>query len=221
MRQKLLALKDEKYKEFHSALVPNINNVLGVRVPEIRKLAKELAKGSWQDYKDDLYYEEVMIQGLVIGYAKLDAKERLEYLRGFIPKINNWGICDVVCSNLKFTNTNKGLVWEFLQPYLASDKEFEIRFGVVMLLGYFIDDEYIDRVLEILDRITHDGYYAKMAVAWALSVCFVKQWDKTLEYFKHSNLPKWTYNKAIQKSCESFRISDEQKQILRKMRLVS
>lgn len=219
MRQKLLALKDENYRDFHSALVPNINNVLGVRIPELRKLAKELAKGNWQDYNDDLYYEEVMIQGLVIGYAKMNAEERLEHLRGFIPKINNWGVCDVVCSNLKFTNKNKALVWNFLQPYLTSDKEFEIRFGVVMLLSYFIDDEYIERVLNILDSITHDGYYAKMAVAWALSVCFVKQWDKTFKYFKQSNLPKWTYNKAIQKCCESFRISDDKKQTLRKMRV--
>lgn len=219
MREKLFALKDEKYRQFNCSLLPDIDNVIGVRVPEIRKLAKELAKtDAWKNYKDDLYYEEIMIQGLVIGYAKLDAEDRLKYLREFIPKINNWGVCDVVCSNLKFTNKNKKLVWNFLQPYLVSHNEFEIRFGVVMLLDYFIDDEYIDRVLKILDKISHDGYYAKMAVAWALSVCFVKQWDKTFEYFKNSNLSKWTYNKAIQKTCESFRVPEDKKNILRKMR---
>lgn len=219
IREELLKLKDEKYRKFHSALVPGINNILGVRIPNIRKLAKEFSKtAQWPNYKEDLYYEEVMIQGLLIGYAKLDTQKRLELLKEFIPKINNWAVCDVVCSNLKFTVKNKEAVWEFIQPYLNSDKEFEIRYGVVMLLNYFIDDDYIDRVLLILDRITHDGYYTKMAVAWALSYCFIKYWDKTLKYFKHTKLSKWVYNKAIQKSCESFRLSNEQKTILKKMK---
>ncbi len=218
MRKKLLSLKDEKYREFNSKLLPNIDNVLGVRVPDLRKLAKELAKGNWQNYKDNLYYEEIMIQGLVIGYAKLEPEKRLELLREFVPKIDNWGVCDIVCSNLKFIKQNKELVWEFIQPYLNSGKEFEIRFGVVILLNYFINDEYIDRVLLILDKIKHDGYYAKMAGAWALSVCFVKYWDRTFEYFKTSNLEKWTYNKTIQKTCESYRITQDKKNLLKNER---
>ena len=215
MREKLLSLKDEKYREFNSKLLPNIDNVLGVRVPDLRKLAKELSKGDWQNYKDNLYYEEIMIQGLVIGYAKLEPKNRLELLRKFIPKVDNWATCDIVCSNLKFIKQNKELVWEFIQPYLNSDKEFEIRFGVVILLNYFVEDEYIDRVLSILDKIKHDGYYAKMAVAWALSVCFVKYWDRTFKFFTNSNLDKWTYNKTIQKTCESYRISQDKKNLLK------
>lgn len=219
VRERLLELQDEKYKEFHSALVPNVNNVLGIRVPDIRKIAKELSKNpDWQNYKDDLYYEELMIQGLLIGYAKLNAEKRIALLKEFVPKITNWGVCDVVCSNLKFTNKNKALVWEFLQDYLNSDKEFEIRFGVVMLLSYFLDDEYIDKVIRILDKIHHEGYYAKMAVAWAFSICFVKYWDKTLKYFEKSNISKWVYNKSIQKACESYRISDEKKELLKKMK---
>lgn len=218
MRKKLLSLKDEKYREFNSKLLPNIDNVLGVRVPDLRKLAKELAKGNWQNYKDNLYYEEIMIQGLVIGYAKLEPEKRLELLREFVPKIDNWGTCDIVCSNLKFIKQNKELAWKFIQPYLNSDKEFEIRFGVVILLNYFIEDEYIDKVLLIIDKIKHDGYYAKMAIAWALSVCFVKYWDKTFEYFKTSNLEKWTYNKTIQKTCESYRITQDKKNLLRNER---
>ncbi len=219
VRERLLELQDEKYKKFHSALVPNVNNVLGIRVPDIRKIAKELSKNpDWQNYKDDLYYEELMIQGLLIGYAKLDAGKRLELLKEFVPKITSWGVCDVVCSNLKFTTKNKALVWNFLQDYLNSDKEFEIRFGVVMLLSYFLDDEYIDEVIRILDSIDHEGYYAKMAVAWAFSICFVKYWDKTLKYFEKSNISKWVYNKSIQKACESYRISAEKKELLKKMK---
>ena len=219
VRERLLELQDEKYKKFHSALVPNVNNVLGIRVPDIRKIAKELSKNpDWQNYKDDLYYEELMIQGLLIGYAKLDAAKRLELLKEFVPKITSWGVCDVVCSNLKFTTKNKALVWNFLQDYLNSDKEFEIRFGVVMLLSYFLDDEYIDEVIRILDSIDHEGYYAKMAVAWAFSICFVKYWGKTLKYFEKSNISKWVYNKSIQKACESYRISAEKKELLKKMK---
>ncbi len=219
VRKKLLELKEDKYQKFHTSLVPGIDNVLGVRVPQVRKIAEELAKTDyWQDYKDDLYYEEVMIQGLLIGYAKMDNKKRLELLKSFIPKINNWGICDVVCSNLKFTKKCKEHVWHFLQPYLKSNQEFEIRFGVVMLLDYFIDDEYIDKVLDVLDKIRHEGYYAKMAIAWALSVCFVKYWDKTLKYFLHSNLSDWVFNKTVQKVCESYRISNENKVFLKQIK---
>lgn len=219
VRKKLLDLRDEKYQKFHSALVPNVDNVLGVRVPEVRKIAKELAKSpEWINYRDDLYYEEIMIQGLLICYAKMEIDDRLNCIKNFVPKINNWGTCDVFCSNLKFTKKNKKIVWQFLQQYLNSEKEFEIRFVVVMLLSYYIEDEYIDEILKILDKINHEGYYAKMAVAWALSVCFVKQWDKTLEYFKNSNLSDWVFNKAIQKTCESYRISEERKKLLKKMK---
>lgn len=221
MREKLLKLKDEKYKEFNSKLLPNIDNVLGVRVPDLRKLAKELARtDNWQDYKDDLYYEEIMIQGLLIGYVKLEPEKHLELLHEFIPKINNWGVCDIVCSNLKFINKNKELMWEFIQPYLKSNKEFEIRFGVVVLLNYFIDEKYIDKALHILGKINHDGYYAKLAVAWAFSVCFAKYWDKTLNYFQSNNIEKWIFNKSIQKTCESYRITEEQKTILKKYKSV-
>jgi len=218
MRKKLLELQDEKYREFNSKLLPNINNILGVRVPDLRKLAKELAQNDWQNYRDDLYYEEIMLQGLVIGYAKIDADKKLQLLREFIPKIDNWGTCDIVCSNLKFITQNKEMAWDFIQPYLNSKNEFDVRFGIVILLNYFIDDKYIDKILKILDKIKHDGYYAKMAVAWALSICFVKYWDKTLEYLQTSNLEKWTFNKTIQKTCESYRITTNQKDFLRKLK---
>ncbi len=219
VRKKLLELKDDKYKKFNSILVPNVNNILGVRVPDIKKLAREFAKNpNWQYYNDELYYEELMIQGLLIGYAKIDIEQRLKLLENFIPKINSWGICDVVCSNLKFTNKNKEVMWNFLQNYLNSDKEFEIRFAVVMLLNYYIDDKYIDKVIKILGKINHEGYYAKMAVAWAFSICFVKYWNKTLRYFEKSNVSKWIYNKSIQKTCESYRVSSEEKELIKKIK---
>ena len=222
LREELFKHKDEKYKNFQLSLIPNVNNIIGVRLPILRKIASELAKTPcWGKYKGDFYLEEAMVWGLIIGYAKIEPQKRIEILREFVPVINNWAVCDTVCSNLKFTKTNKTLVWNFIQPYLKSDKEYEIRFGVVMILNYYIEDDYIDRVLGILNGIKSDDYYAKMAQAWALSVCFAKQWDKTLKWFQNSNLSVWVYNKTIQKSCESFRISKKRKLILKSMKKAS
>lgn len=220
MRKRLFSLQDKQYKSFNEKLLPNINNIIGVRIPILRQLAKELARENWQNYKDELYYEEIMLQGLIIGYANIPAEKKLQCLKDFIPKINNWGVCDTVCSNLKFIKQQQKIVWKFIQPYLKSDKEFDVRFAIVILLNYFIDDNYIDEVLIILDKIKHNGYYAKMAVAWALSICFVKYWHKTFEYFQKSDLDNWTYNKTIQKTCESLRISKKNKSELKNIRRI-
>ncbi|WP_027399443.1 DNA alkylation repair protein [Anaerovorax odorimutans] len=225
IRKKLTELVDEKYKKFHSGLIPGINNLLGVRIPDQRKIAKEMVKGDWKiyldknliDYKDE-YYEEIMIQGLIIGNAKMTIGEMLKYTADFIPKINNWGICDSFCSSLKKTKKHRKEVWEFLQPYLKSNKIFEIRFGVVMLLDYYIVDDYIDQVLITLDIIKNDGYYVKMAVAWALSVCYVKYPEKTIIYLNNNNLDDFTYNKALQKIIESLRVDKDSKDLIRSMK---
>lgn len=118
IRKRIFELADLKYKEFHSGLCPNTNNIVGVRVPVLRNYAKEVAKGDFRRYLSNArndYYEEIMLQGMVIGLAKMKVEERLNYIREFVPKINNWSICDVFCAGLKFTNTNKEAMWEFLQ----------------------------------------------------------------------------------------------------------
>ena len=221
IRQRLLALVDEKYREFHSKLVPGTANILGVRLPLLRELAKEIARGDWRTYlvaAEASYYEELMIEGLVIGYAKADIEEILRYTATFVPKIKNWGICDSFCNNLKITKKHPKQVWEFLQPYLQSRQEFELRFGVVMLLSFYIEDKYIDQVLARLDAAKHDGYYVKMAVAWAVSICFIKYPDKTMSYLRHNTLDDWTYNKALQKIIESLRVDKETKLLIGSMK---
>ena len=188
LKDKLFELSDEKYKKFHSGLCPNTDNIIGVRLPKLREIAKEIAKGDWKDFlatSSNDYYEEVMINGLVIAYAKCDVDEKLNYIESFVPKIDNWAICDSFCNSLKFVNKNKEKVWEFIQPYLKSNKEFEIRFAVVIILNYYITEDYIDLVLETLDEVKHEGYYVKMAVAWAISLCFVKFEEKTMNYLKN------------------------------------
>lgn len=216
-------MADEKYRVFHSGLCPGTFNILGVRIPKLREYAKKLSKENWRENYNlltDEYYEEIMLQGMMIGLADIDIEERLEYLEKFIPKIDNWAVCDVTCVGLKFINKNKDIVWKFIQKYLKSTKEFELRFAIVVLLDYYIDDEYIDDVINILDKTNCTTYYVKMAVAWTISVIYVKYPDKCLKYLKSSNinLDDSTYNQSIQKIIESNRVSKKDKENLRKLK---
>lgn len=219
IKLQILEKAENDYKEFFSSLIPNINNVLGVRLPVLRKIAKEIYKSEkWEDFikqTDCQYMEEIMLQGMVIGLVRKSPEEILELVKDFVPKINNWAVCDTFCVGLKFTNKNKELVWNFIQPYFTSKEEYDIRFGYVMLLSYFIDDDYIDRVLDLIDNFRDERYYSRMAVAWALSICYVKQPEKTLEYLKTSKLDNWTFNKSIQKICESLRVDKSTKNMLK------
>lgn len=221
IREQIMSSIDEDYQKFAAALIPNINNVLGVRLPELRKLAKKLAKGDWRSYlqqAESEYFEEIMLQGMVIGYVKTDIEEILRYVTDFVPKIDNWSVCDSFCTGLKFTKTSRKQVWDFLQPYLSSYKEYDIRFGVVMLLGFYIDDEYIGRVLPLLDNVEREGYYVKMAVAWAISVCYVKLPGPTMNYLENNSLDDFTFNKALQKITESYRVDQSAKKMIRSMK---
>ena len=221
IRKQLFELQDKKYKEFHSTLCPNTDNIIGVRVPELRKLAQNIVKEDIHTYlkkaKND-YYEEIMLQGMVIGYAKINIEQITNYLTSFIPKINNWAVCDVTVAGLKTTKKHKKEMWKFLKPYINSQKEFELRFAIVMLLDFYITEEYIDEVLRILNKVKHEGYYVKMAVAWAISVAFVKFPLKTMKFLKNNELDDFTYNKALQKIIESYRVDENTKREIRKMK---
>ncbi|MDD3039819.1 DNA alkylation repair protein [Bacteroides sp.] len=222
IRKELNALADAKYKEFHSSLLPGTENVLGVRIPQLRTIAKRIAKqNDWYPFINATevdYYEETMLQGMIIGLAKIEFEEQMNYVKMFIPRIDNWAVCDIFCGELKtLVKKGKDKVWQFIQPYLYSDKEFEKRFGIVMLFHY-INEEYIDRLLEYADLFQHEAYYARMAMAWMLSTCFVKFPDKTLEYLKQSQLDTWTYNKALQKTVESLRVDKKTKLLIKSMK---
>lgn len=222
IKQELKKLQDRKYKEFHSSLCPGVNNIIGVRVPVLRSYAKELIKQ--YDIKellkniDDEYYEEIMLQGILIGLSKENIEFVLEYIESFIPKINNWAVCDTFCAGLKVTKKNKEKMWDFIIKYLNSDKEFELRFSIVMILDYYIEQEKLEKVFEIFDSIKSDKYYVQMAVAWAISICLIKYYDETLEYLKNTDIDIFIYNKALQKAIESYRINNEQKILLRSMK---
>ena len=223
IKQKLFELSDKKYKKFHSNLCPGTDNIIGVRVPILRNYAKELFKeNDWKktiEQIDSEYYEEIMLQGMLIGQAKNEnINIILKYVENYVPKIDNWAICDVFCSGLKITKSHKKEMWNFIQKYIDSDKEFEIRFAIVIILDYYIEQEYLNEDFKIFGKINNDGYYAKMAIAWAISICLIKFYDETVKFLKSTKIDKWVYNKSIQKSIESYRISDDRKDLLRKIK---
>lgn len=218
------SLADNKYKEFHSGLCPGTDKILGVRVPVLRKYAKELVDEDWEaTYKNigNEYYEEILLQGMILGIVKIDVELKLQYLEEFIPKIDNWAVCDVTCAGLKIVKKNEETVFKFLQKYLNSEKEFELRFAIVMLLDHYITDEYVDKVIQILDSTKHtEYYYVKMAVAWTLSIIYIKYPEKAMKYLtdEENQLDDDTYNKALQKIVESNRVGKRKKNKIRKMK---
>lgn len=219
IRKNIFALADEKYKEFQVGLCPNTNNIVGVRVPVLRNYAKDLAKQDWKTYLEnaqDEYYEEVMLQGMVIGLAKMPIQEKLQQIKKFVPKIDNWAVCDVSCVGFKVKE--KEQLWEFIKTYQNSKKEFELRFMIVMMLDHFVEEKYVQSIFATIDTIKNDEYYVQMAVAWLLSVLYVKFPKETLVYLKRTNIDNFTFNKAIQKMIESYRVSKEDKEMLRKLK---
>lgn len=225
LRQRLLILQDEKYQKFHSDLCPGIENIIGIRTPVLRQLAAEIVKGGdWRAYLQKalhgpfIYSEEATLCGMVLGLLKTDFDEILGYLQLFVPRIDSWSICDVTCACLKVFKKHQAAGRSFLDQYLASANEYELRFAIIMLMAYYHDDSYIDDTLQVLNSTRHEGYYVKMAVAWALQLCFVKQRDKTLILFQHNNLDDFTLNKALQKCRESFRVSAADKELLQSLK---
>ncbi len=221
--EEIRGLADEEYKKFHGGLIPGVKTeFLGVRVPKLRAVAKRITKEEWREflkeYENSTIYEIIMLYGMVLAEADCEFEEKLGYVRKFIPQIDNWAVCDVVCGDLKDIKKNRKKMYEFLQPYLLSDREYEVRFAVVVLMQYYITEEYIDTVLDWYGKICVDAYYVKMAVAWGLSVCFVKFRDKTLAFLQNCEIDRFTYNKAIQKIQESCRVSEEDKKMLKNMK---
>lgn len=221
IKEQLSLLADPAYRDFSSSLLPGTDHILGVRLPALRKLAKKLAKENWAENLSLCTgdsFEEIMLQGFLIGYAKAPLHEILEQTAAFIPKIDNWSVCDSFCITMKAAKQYPEAFWDFLQPCLESSGEFIVRFAVVMLLDYFITGEYIDRIYPILDRIKHQGYYVKMAVAWAVSMCYVQFPEKTMAYLRNNTLDDFTYNKSLQKITESLCVDSETKKTIRAMK---
>lgn len=215
IKEFLLELAQNGNKKFTESLHPGIKNILGIRIPDIRKLAQQIAKDDWLAYFESAgtyYMEERMLRGFVIGYIpRMDIEDRLRLIAEFVPLINSWSVCDTFCPTLKFVNESQERVWDFIQPYLYSDKEYELRFGIIMILGYYIHKKYLPLIFAHFNRIRHDGYYVRMAIAWTLSVCYVKFPQETESFLQRNQLDDFAQNKTIQKINESYRVTKTDK----------
>lgn len=249
IRDTLISMSEPEYQKFTAGLLPGVDNLLGVRVPKLRKYARQVRKAYGLDYleetlsrtdmdNDDIeYMEEIFIQGMVIGSLKVKEDISLiriqDYIEKYIPKINNWSTCDVFCAGLKITKEYPAEMWDFLKPYLISDSAYDVRFGIVMIINYYIQNEYIDELYNIFNEIgkswnnkpqSEQGvYYVKMALAWAVSICYVEYPEKTFGYLEEMKdkgfiLDDFTYNKSLQKIVESRCVSAEVKERIKAMK---
>lgn len=162
--------------------------------------------------------EHIMLQGIVIATAPMECTERMQRLQGFIPKIDNWAVCDSVATSLKIRPADKEAWWQFAQARLESEQTYEIRFGLVLMLHAFVEEKYLPAIFAHTSRIPCNEYYVSMAVAWLLSVCCVKFNGQTVRYLQNGTLDKETHNRTIQKCVESFRIPAETKEQLKQLR---
>lgn len=223
IRERLESLAEPDFRQFAAKLMPNVekSTILGVRIPHLRKIAAEIVRGDWREYlanAEDGSFEEIMLQGMVIGCAKAELLEILGYVEAFLPKIDNWSVCDSFCAGLKLPKKYPEEMWEFIIPYLKDERAYYVRFAVVMLLNYYTDEEHIEAGLHYLEEIHHQDYYVQMAVAWAISIYYIKLPQETMKFLQNNHLDKFTYNKALQKITESRKVTAEQKKLIRSIK---
>lgn len=218
IQQELFALQDILYADFQAKLVPNIPRELfiGVRVPEGRKLAKRLAKEpEASEFLKDLphkYYDENILHALLISEMR-DYDACIVAIDEFLPYIDNWAVCDILSP--KIFKEHKTSLLEKIKEWSASDETYTCRFGLEMLMSYFLDNDFKPDYLEIPTSVHSDEYYVRMMIAWFFATALAKQWDATIKYIEDNHLDTWTHNKAIQKARESRRIAQKQKEYLK------
>lgn len=218
VKSQIQNLSKKDLQAFNVALIPNESVIYGLKMQEIKDIAfgidDPIAFIKHNDYSS---YELKQINACLIGSIK-DYDLAISLFEAFIPYVDSWAVCDNLCQSFKITHQHTLDVIKVLRKYYHSQKEFEVRVVAVMLMTYYLNDDYISEVLDTYDHLYLKDYYAKMAIAWGLATAFSKQRDKTYAYMLDNHLDDWTYNKAIQKMLESYRVSNEDKTILRKMK---
>lgn len=212
-QQYLQNAKEEKYKEFSSKLTKTKYSILGIRVPVLRKIAKEIFKGDYNSFLKcslDDTFEEVFIQGLVVSNIKEETKF-LRYVDNFVLKIDDWSICDSFCNSLKIVNNDLNKYFEYFTKYLDSNKEFKIRVCLIVYLNFYTKKEYVDRIIENILKIKNNDYYVEMAIAWLLAEIYLVDKEKIINLLKNKKLNKFVNNKTISKLRDSFRVSESEK----------
>ena len=180
----LISLKDIKYKDFHSKLTSTEYEIIGIRVPIMRRIAREILKTDVEKFFSlvtNKYYEEVFIEGIVLSGSNEKIIDK--YLISFVKKIDNWAICDSFCSNMKIVTKKMGKYWMYFSGMIEPKNEFQTRVSIVIMMNYYLNDNYIDRVLKIISSIRSDKYYINMSISWLLSVAIINYPDKVISIF--------------------------------------
>lgn len=220
----LMSLQDKEYANFQSRLIPTIKkeNVIGIRVPALRKLAKAYVKDlecvEFLRALPHKYYDENMLHALLISEIK-DYTKCLEEVEKFLPYVDNWAVCDIM-SPTSFKNHKMQLLEKF-KLWINSHHVYTIRFGIKMLMTYFLEQDFEDTYLALVANVCHDDYYVKMMIAWFFATALAKKWEQTIMHLEEKKLDPWIHNKTIQKACESYRITNEQKAYLKTLKIIS
>lgn len=222
--ENLLSLSDEKYRHFTAKLTPGIDKdtIIGVRVPVLRKFAKDIIsseKEKMELFIEDLphsYYDENNLHSLILSEMK-DPDVLIFYIDKYLPHLNNWASCDLLSP--KVFKENKDVLLKNIKKWMKSDEEFTLRFSICMLMQFFLDDDFKDIYHKKVSEIKSEHYYVKMMIAWYFAEALAKKREESIVYFEKRILDKWTHNKAIQKAIESRKISDKDKEYLKKMKI--
>lgn len=232
IQDRLLLLKDEKYAQFQAKLIPNVpaRSVIGVRTPALKNLAKELHKKSLcGEFNEDMFFselphdlfEENQLHSFLIGCQK-DFLRTVNEIERFLPFVDNWATCDQLCSNA--LKKNKRELFLYIDRWLDSSRTYTVRFGIKMLMNYFLDDDFSEGHLNRVGALCRphvqnadDNYYVNMMISWYFATALAKQWESSIAYLKHGGLNEWCRRKTIQKACESFRVTDEHKAVLKSL----
>lgn len=221
IRKQLFSMQDIKYRDFQSKLIPTVEyeTVIGVRTPELRKYAKQLAKTEGiSEFLEDLphqYFDENQLHAFLISEIK-DYERCLEEVERFLPYVDNWATCDQLLPKV-FKNHEKELL-EDIRKWMVSDKTYTVRFSIGMLMKYFLDEHFNIEYPGMVAEIRSEEYYINMMIAWYFATALAKQYEAVLPFIENHRLDMWTHNKAIQKSVESYRIAKEQKEYLRSLK---
>jgi 3-methyladenine DNA glycosylase AlkD len=221
IKKRLYELKDSDYKLFNSKLIPTVDpdTIIGVRMPKLRRLAKELSKDP--DIKvfinnlPHTYYEENNLHGLIIEGMK-DYNQVINYIEKFLPYIDNWATCDLM--KPKIFKKHLSELIENIKLWINSDKTYTIRFGIGMLMTYYLDDRFNPKYHKLVAEVKSGEYYVNMMIAWYFATALAKQWDATISIIENNTLDKWVHNKTIQKAVESYRIDNKEKEYLKTFR---